>query len=67
MTTVSTPRSAIAASSAWSAGAFRSGQRAGQVGTSMRMPMVPISPATRPPARSPDSTRYVVVVFPDVP
>ncbi len=33
----------------------------------MRMPMVPISPATRPAARRPASTRYVVVVLPDVP
>jgi len=28
---------------------------------SMRIPMVPTRPATRPPARSPASTRYVVV------
>lgn len=34
---------------------------------SMRMPIVPISAAVRPAARSPDSTRYVVVVLPAVP
>src|ERR1700738_2103729 len=31
------------------------------------MPTVPINPALRPAARSPASTRYVVVVFPDGP
>src|ERR1700732_207679 len=31
------------------------------------MPTVPINPALRPAARSPASTRYVVVVLPDVP
>lgn len=39
----------------------------GMSAPSMRIPMVPISPAVRPAARSADSMRYVVVVLPDVP
>ncbi len=57
MTTVSTPRSAIAASSACRSGASGVVSALGMSAPSMRMPIVPISPAVRPPARSPDSTR----------
>ncbi len=56
MTTVSTPCSAIAASIACSAGASGVVSALGMSTPSMRMPMVPISPAVRPAARRPDST-----------
>ncbi|CNW29960.1 Uncharacterised protein [Mycobacterium tuberculosis] len=57
MTTVSTPRSTIAASIACSVGASGVVSALGRSAPPTRMPMVPISPATRPAARNPASTR----------
>ena len=67
ITTVSTPRSTITASSACSSGASGVVSALGSSRPSIRMPTVPISPATRSAERRPASTRYVVVVLPDVP
>src|SRR5262249_26755808 len=60
-------RSAIAAKTAWSAGASGVVSTLGWSTPSTRMPTVPINPTLRPAARRPASTRYVVVVLPDVP
>ncbi|CNZ09294.1 Uncharacterised protein [Mycobacterium tuberculosis] len=57
MTTVSTPRSTIAASIACSVGASGVVSALGRSAPPTRIPMVPISPATRPAARNPASTR----------
>ena len=67
ITTVSTPCSTITASSACRSGASGVVSALGWSRPSIRMPTVPIRPATRSAARRPASTRYVVVVLPDVP
>ena len=67
MTAVSTPASAIAASSACTAGASGVVRELGTSDPAIRTPTVPIIPAVRPAARRPASIRWVVVVLPEVP
>ncbi len=67
MATASTPRSRMTAKRAWrsvASGVVRSDLMRS---SPMRISTVPTSPVLRPAARRPPSTRYAVVVLPDVP
>lgn len=67
MTTVSTPRSTIAASKACRSGASGVVSELGATTPLMRVATVPMSPTDRPAANKAASTMYAVVVLPEVP